>query len=138
MEMFEQSMLNRSKYLSFLFWICCVLVLPVGTATADDVPRFDVAESCRRGETIQLGVNPFTACMKQEDGARDELKAQWPQFSQAGKTACIQLCRSGGVAGSYVELLTCLEMKTPETFLNAHASKRNNAKMRLLIDPRQS
>ena len=125
--MSERSMLKRSQYLSFLYCFCFVLMVQVGTATADDIPRFDAAESCRRGETIQLGVNAFTVCMKQEDGARDELKAQWSQFSQAGKTACIQLCSSGGVAGSYVELLTCLQMKKPsETFLNAPKRKNHN------------
>jgi len=99
------------RYLSSLCCLCLALALPLGTAAAEDAPRFDAAQSCRRGETIQLGVNPFGACMKQEDEARDELKAQWSQFSQTDTAACIRLSKSGGVAGSYVELLTCLEMK---------------------------
>jgi hypothetical protein len=74
---------------------CFALLLPIKTATADGVPSFDVA---RRGESIQVGVNPFAACMKKEDGARDELKAQRSQFPQG--PACIQLCNCDGVIGS--------------------------------------
>jgi hypothetical protein len=95
-------------------------VPPIRTATAEDVPNFDVAQSCRRGQSIQVGVNAFAACMEKESQARDDLKAQWSQFRQTDKTACIELCNCGGVAGSYIELLTCLEMRSgPKKFLNA-------------------
>jgi hypothetical protein len=50
--------------------------------------------------------------MEKENRARDQPKAQWSQFRQSDKTACIRLCNCGGVAGSYIELLTCLELKT--------------------------
>ncbi len=107
-------------YLFLLYCFCFALLLPIKTVTADDVPSFDVPQSCRRGESIQVGVNPFSACMKKEDEARNELTAQWSQFPQADKTACIQLCNCGGIAGSYIELLTCLQMRTnPEKFLKA-------------------
>ena len=95
-----------------LYYFCFALLLPIRMAVADDVPNFDVAQSCRRGESIQMGVNPFAACLKKENEARDELKAQWAQFPQADKTTCIRLCNCGGVAGSYIELLTCLQMRS--------------------------
>ena len=79
---------------------------------AADVPTFDVAKSCRAGQGIATGQNPFAACMQTEEKARDELKAQWARFPQAAKTECIQLCNCGGVTGSYVELLTCLQMRS--------------------------
>ena len=121
------------RYLSLLYCFCLALVLPISTATADEVSRFDVAQSCRNGKTIQLGMDPFTACMKQEDDALDELKAQWSQFSQADKTACIRLSSSGGVAGSYIELLTCLQMKKgPETFLSAPKRKTENSELPII------
>lgn len=95
-------------------------LLPLATAIADGFPSFDVAQSCRRGESIRVGVNPLEACMSEESGARDELRAHWGQFRAADKTACVQLCNCGGVAGSYIELLTCLQMRSgPEKFLNS-------------------
>ena len=99
----------------YLFMLCCcciALLFPIRTEAADDVPSFDVAQSCRAGEGIATGVNPFAECVRKEGEARDELKARWAEFPRADKTACIQLCNCGGVAGSYIELLTCLEMRS--------------------------
>jgi len=96
-----------------LAWLFVYAVLwSAAAARADNVPSFDVAQSCHRGESYQIGTNPFEACMRKESDARNELMAQWSQFPQADKTACIELCKCGGVAGSYIELLTCLQMRT--------------------------
>jgi len=105
------------RHLLPLYCLCFALLFPIRTAVADDVPRFDVAQSCRAGESIGIAANPFAACMQKEMEARDQLKAQWAQFPQDDKAKCVQLCNCGGVAGSYIELLTCLQMRSDSRML---------------------
>jgi hypothetical protein len=101
------------RHLFFLKLVCFACFLPIGSVLADEAPNFDVAASCRAGENIGASKTDFSACMQKENEARDQLKAQWAQFTQRNKAECIQLCNCGGVAGSYIELLTCLQMATP-------------------------
>jgi hypothetical protein len=107
-----------------LYGVCVGSFFLTTVAVADDVPNFDVTKSCHAGQSIATTVDPFEACMKKEREARDQLKAQWNQFRQEDKARCVELCNCGNVAGSYIELLTCLEMspasgkflpKTPES-----------------------
>jgi hypothetical protein len=97
-----------------LFPIACVAFLSlVSTVAADEVPKFDVAPSCRAGEKVGINatnVNAFAACMQKEKQARDQLEANWAKFTQEDKARCIATCKCGGLTPSYVELLTCLEM----------------------------
>lgn len=101
------------RYLFVLKSVCFIFFLQIGSAVADEVPTFDVAASCRAGESIGTTKTAFSACLQKENQARDQLKAQWAQFKQRDKTTCIRLCNCGGVAGSYIELLTCLQMASP-------------------------
>ena len=101
------------RHLSFLKLVCFACFLPIGSVLADEVPNFNVAASCRAGENIGITKTDFSACVQKENEARDQLKAQWAQFTRRNKAECIQLCNCGGVAGSYIELLTCLQMATP-------------------------
>ena len=105
------------RHLFLLYCFCFALLFPIRTAVADDVPVFDVAQSCRAGESIGIAANPFAACMQKEKEARDQLKAQWTHFPQDDKAKCVQLCNCGGVAGSYIELLTCLQMRSDSRML---------------------
>ena len=47
--------------------------------------------------------------MRDEQAARDKLTARWSHYSATARSAC--LGDGGGVAPSYVELWTCLEMQ---------------------------
>jgi len=64
-------------------------------------PQFDIPETCRSSERH--------ACLKDEADAEAELRRQWPRFSAAERSVCM-LHTTGGVAPSYSELLTCLEI----------------------------
>jgi len=70
-----------------------------------------VTPSCR-ASTMASGManRDESACKKDEDSARDKLNQDWVQYSPAQKTQCVRLTTLGGPA-SYVELITCLEMK---------------------------
>ena len=82
-------------------------------AIADSPPRFDIAASCRDvGKSgIDIG-RPASACRDDEERARDTLTARWAQFQPAARTTCVEGAAFGGPP-SYVEVLTCLEMKKP-------------------------
>lgn len=91
------------------------LILPVAGST-DTVPKLNVEEVCE-GIAKQGGVtfhDPAIAqekknCLDSEQSIRDELVKQWPSFSPADKTHCVNESVMGGES-SYTELLTCLEM----------------------------
>lgn len=80
---------------------------------ADSPPRFDIAASCR--DVGKSGVNvgrPASACQGDEERARATLTARWSQFQPSARTTCVEGATFGGPP-SYVEVLTCLEMKKP-------------------------
>ena len=80
-------------------------------AFAADVPRLDVAGACRAAAGADLGVKyDADRCLTSENAARDQLKAQWADFPAADRSLCTQTATMGGTA-SYVELITCLELK---------------------------
>ena len=101
------------RHLFLLKFVCFIFFLQIGMAVADEVPNFDVAASCRAGESIGTTKTALSACLQKENEARDQVKAQWAQFKQRDKTNCIRECNCGGMAGSYIELLTCLQMASP-------------------------
>ena len=83
-----------------------------GPARAADpkVPNLDVTPTCRpldKSDMMQLDEN---RCRQIEKDARDQLVKQWSNFSAADRTECTTAATMGGTA-SYVELITCLEMK---------------------------
>lgn len=83
------------------------------TPVADSPPRFDIAESCRDvGKSGTDIGRPASACRDDEERARDTLTARWAEFQPAARTTCVEGATRGGPP-SYVEVLTCLEMKKP-------------------------
>jgi hypothetical protein len=94
------------------------LVLPV----ADNIPKFDIAATCRAAQASAaraiLG-NDTESCANDERDARTTLGKEWAQFSAADRRTCTLLATTS-TESSYVELLTCLEMtrdakQTPAT-----------------------
>jgi hypothetical protein len=80
-------------------------------ALAGAPPAIDLASICRSAQTAALPEDKaaaFQSCLRDEQGARDQLRAKWPHYSADAQAACVG---SGGVTLSYVELLTCLEMQ---------------------------
>ena len=76
-------------------------------AFADEVPTYDVRATCR-GEAQDVATSRTTACVTQEQKARETLVSQWGQFAPESRTTCIQA--QAGFSPSYVELLTCLQI----------------------------
>ena len=88
------------------------LLLLSSSALADDaVPRLEVEAACRAAAGADPRV-PYDAarCLKSESDARDQLVGKWTTFPAADRTLCTQTATMGGTA-SYVELITCLELK---------------------------
>lgn len=76
-------------------------------AIADAVPQFDIVRECQgEGGTKEAEQR----CATDEMNARDQLRAEWVQFSSSSKLQCIGETSIDGTS-SYVELLTCLEME---------------------------
>lgn len=79
-------------------------------AATDGVPNFDLDPTCARTSDIGVMVGRTKeACIRDEQKARDQLRADWPQFSSGDRLRCTQSTSMGGVP-SYVELQTCLEI----------------------------
>ena len=80
------------------------------SAIADDVPTYDVRKSCKADVQVYSSAQNVTACLADEQGARQTLVSQWTQFAPDSRARCSKMV--GDVAGpqSYVELLTCLQM----------------------------
>ena len=76
-------------------------------AVADAVPQFDIARECQaEGGTKEMEQR----CASDEMHARDQLQAEWVQFSPGSKLECEGDSSIDGTS-SYVELQTCLEME---------------------------
>ena len=87
------------------------LLIFSAVAFAADVPRLDVASACRAAAGADPGMQyDADRCLKSENDARDQLRAQWANFPAADRSLCTQTATMGGTA-SYVELITCLELK---------------------------
>ena len=88
------------------------LLLFAAMAFAADVPRLDVAGACRAAAAAAEPGDKYDAdrCLKSENDARDQLKSQWANYPAADRSFCTQTATMGGTA-SYVELITCLELK---------------------------
>jgi hypothetical protein len=76
-------------------------------AVADAVPKFDIVRECQvEGGTKEMEQR----CTEDETKARDQLDAEWIQFSSSAKRQCIGETSIDDTA-SYVEFLTCLQME---------------------------
>jgi hypothetical protein len=82
----------------------------ITVAQAADVPTLDVSRTCKPltgDRSVQIDTD---RCFKSEQEARDQLTREWANFPAADRGLCTQTATMGGTA-SYVELITCLEMK---------------------------
>ena len=80
------------------------------TAYAADVPTLDVSKTCKPIANDRSFAIDSDRCFKTENEARDQLTREWANFPVADRSLCTQTATMGGTA-SYVELITCLEMK---------------------------
>jgi hypothetical protein len=74
---------------------------------ADAAPKFDIARECKNEGG---GMEVQKRCADDEAHARDQLQAEWAQFSPSARIQCIKETNMDG-SPSYVEFVTCLEME---------------------------
>ncbi len=85
-----------------------VLLLPLAVAVSDAVPRYNIEPTCKGG-LDSPGLNErYSRCISEEQDARKKLETNWARYPVGDRTQCGRT--SGMASGSYVELLTCLEM----------------------------
>ena len=93
--------------------VLAAVLLSAGTlaAAAQTVPHLDVRPTCNN---IDGSVGPTQRtpadCYKAEDAAKAELVKVWDQFPGPDRSLCTDTARMGGIP-SYVQLLTCLELR---------------------------
>jgi len=115
-----EAALRRLNIASFAILVvgAAAVVAQSFAALADEVPTFDLRKTCKADVLAYQGTASDqasnTGCLRSEQEARTTLVSQWTQFSPASKRECVQL--QGDAAGpqSYVELLTCLQMASPD------------------------
>ncbi|HEY7297868.1 MAG TPA: hypothetical protein VH684_08035 [Xanthobacteraceae bacterium] len=90
-----------------LFLIAATALGLPAIAFADEVPSYDVRATCRVEAQDVDSAGTATACVTQEQQAREALVSQWVQFAPESRTTCMEA--QGGFSPSYVELLTCLQ-----------------------------
>ena len=102
----RNSIVSLSKMAAVMGLGACL----IGPAFAADpkVPNLDVTPTCRPLDKSDM--LDEDRCRKSEQDARNELARQWASYPAADRTQCIATATMGGSA-SYVELITCLEMK---------------------------
>ena len=91
-----------------------LLALSLGApafAAEPGVPRLDVGPTCRPLNASDKSIQIDTErCLKTEQETREQLVRQWADFPPADRALCIQTATLTSMA-SYVDLITCLEMK---------------------------
>jgi hypothetical protein len=117
-------MTNTSKIAAVALLL--TLAAPAFAAPAENgVPRLNVGSTCRpidpADKTIQIDTE---RCLKSENDAREQLVRQWTDFPAADRSLCIQTATLTSMA-SYVDLLTCLEMKRDVAKLPADRGMRS-------------
>jgi hypothetical protein len=68
-------------------------------------PLYAVERSCKNGSSAIEG-SSYANCMKQEEEAKHHIREEWNSYPVTARAEC-----SGGDGSSYVELLTCFQVK---------------------------
>jgi len=107
---------------------------PLVIAVADRVPVIDVERTCKETAATDKAMNldlpqSVAACMHDENAAQQQLAAIWSSYSESVRAQCTQEATLVGL-GSYVDLLTCMQMTDPSKLTPAMdlkgASKNRN------------
>jgi hypothetical protein len=90
---------------------------PLVMVAADRVPVINVEKTCKDSATadkegnIDLG-QPVADCMRDENDAKQQVNAVWSTYPAPIRERCTQEATLLG-EGSYVDLLTCMQMSDP-------------------------
>src|SRR3954452_17474134 len=93
-----------------LFIIFGGAVLPATIAIAQ-APPLDVEATCRATPAVNLDQQgTYDNCIRSENAARERLRKTWDDIRADWRATCLETTTLGGIP-SYVELLTCVEMR---------------------------
>jgi hypothetical protein len=93
-----------------LVFSAIVAALPASAAFAD-APTLNVQATCRATPAVNLDQQAtYDNCMRSENAARDKLNKTWAKMRVDWRSTCLKTTTLGGIP-SYVELLTCVEMR---------------------------
>ena len=78
---------------------------------ADGVPVLNVKPTCQAVQVAAMSPERsyLETCLQSEEAAHDQLKNNWAGFPASDRTECVATAKIG--LSSYVDLLTCLEMR---------------------------
>ncbi len=93
-----------------LLAVAAAMLMGTVPAQADDVPKLDVTASCRAASRAFQSGRDNSACLADEQRARDALASQWSKYSAESRKRCTQMINDIPGTQSYVELLSCVEM----------------------------
>jgi hypothetical protein len=91
-----------------IVWLGAQLATPV----SDQVPKFNVEPSCKGAAAASAQMvlaQTVSACMAEENQAREQLASMWQSFPAAARSRCVAESSGEGL-DSYVELLVCLQI----------------------------
>jgi hypothetical protein len=103
---------NRAKPMRRLAaTLVAILLTSFPASAADGVPVLNVKPTCQAGEVAAVtpGSSHLDTCLQSENAARDQLRKGWAGFPASDRTECVRSATIG--YPSYVDLLTCLEMR---------------------------
>jgi hypothetical protein len=91
------------------------LVMQVG----ERVPVINVEQNCKETAATDKAMKldlaqPVDNCMRDENAAREQLVAIWSTYPASIRDRCAEEATIAG-AGSYVDLLTCMQMTNAAT-----------------------
>jgi hypothetical protein len=95
-----------------------VLIFALGSS----VPNISLQRTCqgaRSGALPEDQANAYKSCVHDEETARTQLRQVWNKIPGDVRQSCAD--EATGISPSYVELLTCLEMRTGGKFSGAEA-----------------
>ena len=101
------------------------LSLAAPAFAADGVPRLNVRPTCHPIDASDKTIRIDTErCLKTENDAHEQLVRQWADFPAADRALCTRTATLTSMA-SYVDLITCLEMKRDVAKLPADRGLRS-------------
>jgi hypothetical protein len=93
------------------------LEVPLAIPVGDRVPVINVEETCKATAATDKAMNldfpqSVENCMSDENAARGQLAAVWADYPASTRDRCEREATLVGT-GSYVDLLTCMQMTNP-------------------------
>lgn len=98
-----------SKGAAFHIAAIAMVLGTAAVALAQGVPTLDYKTLCRA--EAKQGPNLAEPCMSDQKKAHEDLVRQWAQFPAADRRSCLALVNTVPGMQSYIELLTCLQLK---------------------------